>query len=56
VKCFESGPIAHGVKSAIRVGVWKCIRLALRICVAAETGDTGRRALFTRNLLAVARK
>jgi len=56
VKCFESGPIAHGVKSAIRVGVWKCIRLALRIWVAAETGDTGRRALFTRNLLAVARK
>ena len=56
VRCFESGPIAHGIKSAIRVGLWKLIRLALRIWVAAETGDAGRRSLFTRNLLAVARK
>lgn len=56
VECFESGPVAHGMKSVIRVGLWKLIRLALRMWTAVETGDTGRRALFTRNLLAVARK
>lgn len=56
VECFESGPVPHGIKSLIRVGLWKLIRLALRLWTAAETGDTGSRALFTRNLLAVAKK
>lgn len=56
VECFESGPIAHGLKSLVRVGIWKLIRLILRVWMAAETGDTGHRALFTRNLLAIARK
>lgn len=56
VECFESGPVAHGIKSLVRVGLWKFIRLGLRLWVAVETGDTGRRALFTRNLLAVATK
>ena len=56
VECFESGPVAHGIRSLVRVGLWKLIRLALRMWMAVETGDTGKRALFTRNLLAVARK
>lgn len=56
VECFESGPVAHGLKSLIRVGVWKIIRLIFRVWMAAETGDTGHRALFTRNLFAIARK
>jgi len=56
VECFESGPVAHGLKSFLRVIIWKLIRVGLRIWMAAETGDTGGKAIFTRNLLAVARK
>lgn len=56
VASFESGPVAHGMKSLIRVWLWKFIRLALRFWMAVETGDTGSRALFTRNLLIVSRK
>lgn len=56
VECFESAPTAHGIKSLIRAGLWKLVRLAARLWMAVETGDIGKRALFTRNLLAVARK
>lgn len=56
LECHESGPVPHGVKSALRWSLWMAIRLLLRLWSAAETGDTGRNAIFTRNLLAVAYK
>ncbi len=56
VRCFEDEPVPHGVKSAVRWLLWKGIRAGLRLYAAAETGETGRDAVFTRNLLAVAVK
>lgn len=54
VECHESAPVPHGMKSAVRSLVWQCIRGLLRLWSAAETGDLGGDAIFTRNLLAVA--
>lgn len=56
VRCHEDTPVVHGAKSALRLLLWKIFRSGLRLVVAAETGDTGRDAIFTRNLLCVARK
>lgn len=56
VKCYESAPVVHGLKSFVRVLLWKLIRAGLRAWQAVETGDTGRDAIYTRNMLAVAVK
>ena len=56
IECFEDEPVVHGIKSMIRWLIWKGARAVLRIFVMAETGDTGRNALFSQNLLACARK
>ena len=56
VECFEDAPIAHGLKSVARLFVWKVARGLLRLFFMAETGDTGRNAIFSQNLLAVVRK
>lgn len=55
-KCFEDAPIAHGLKSTARLAVWKTGRGLLRLFLMAETGDAGRNAIFSQNLLAVAKK
>lgn len=55
-ECFEDAPIAHGPKSLARLIVWKAGRGLLRLFFMAETGDTGRNAIFSQNLLALARK
>lgn len=56
VACYEDAPIAHGLRSAVRSVLWRFIRLGLRLYLAAETGDSGRDAIFSQNLLAVAVK
>lgn len=56
VSCFEDRPVPHGVKSTIRLGLWHLIRLVCRFVMAVGTGDTGKDALFTQCLLAVATK
>lgn len=56
VACYEDAPVVHGFVSALRYGIWKAIRGLLRLYLAAETGDTGRAAVFSQNLLAVAIK
>jgi 2-polyprenyl-3-methyl-5-hydroxy-6-metoxy-1,4-benzoquinol methylase len=56
VECLEDEPVIHGVKSMGRWLVWKSARALLRIYVMAETGDVGRGAVFSQNLLACARK
>ena len=56
VDCFEDQPAIHGFKSMLRLAAWKVLRLAFRIVVMAETGDSGRKAIFSQNLLAVAQK
>ncbi len=54
IECHESGPVPAGLKSAVRWLLWRGIHLLLRLWNAAETGDTGRDAIYTRNLLAIA--
>ncbi|MCH2171994.1 methyltransferase domain-containing protein [Myxococcota bacterium] len=56
VECYEWAPTPQTLKSLGRWIIWKLIRGILRVYLAAESGDTGRRAVFTQNLLAVARK
>jgi 2-polyprenyl-3-methyl-5-hydroxy-6-metoxy-1,4-benzoquinol methylase len=56
VDCYEDGPVAHGIKSATRWLLWKIIRTGLRLRLMIETGDSGRDAIFSQNLLAVATK
>lgn len=56
VRCYEDAPIPHGLKSWVRWALWKAIRGVSRVVLAAETGDTGRDAIFSQCLLAVARK
>ena len=56
VRCLEDTPVVHGAKSAIRWLIWKAMRAVLRLYVAAETGDSGKSAVFSQNLLAVATK
>lgn len=56
IRCFEDAPVVHGVKSAVRYVAWKTLRGLLRLYLAAETGDGGRAAIFSQNLLAVAIK
>jgi SAM-dependent methyltransferase len=54
VECFESAPVRHSLRGWVRWALWKAIRAGLRLYLAAETGDTGRRSLFTQNMLVVA--
>lgn len=56
VDCFEDRPVPHGLKSAVRWVVWMGVRGVLRLALAAETGETGREAIFSQCLLAVAVK
>ena len=56
VHSYEDEPIPHGVKSLIRLVLWKGFRALLRIYLAVETGDTGREAIFSQNFLTVAVK
>lgn len=54
VECHESGPVPAGLKSVVRWLLWRGIRLLLRIWTAAETGDSGRGAIYSRNFYAIA--
>jgi SAM-dependent methyltransferase len=56
VCCFEDAPAVHGAVSAARWLAWKLVRAAARFALAAETGETGREAIFSQCLLAVAIK
>lgn len=56
VRCFEDTPAVHGLKSAVRWVMWKCIRGAARVVLAAETGESGRDAIFSQVFLAIAVK
>ena len=55
VDSFEWGATPNTPKGFVRWLVWKGVRAGLRVWLAAESGDTGRDAVFTQTLLAVAR-
>lgn len=54
VHCYEDVPIAHGIKSALRLLFWKLIRSIYRFCLAAETGE--KNGIFSQNFLVVAER
>jgi 2-polyprenyl-3-methyl-5-hydroxy-6-metoxy-1,4-benzoquinol methylase len=56
VACYEDSPIPHGLTSAVRWFLWKCIRGLLRIFLAVETGAGERECIFSQNFLTVAVK
>lgn len=53
VTCAEDAPVPHGLKSAIRLVLWKLLRLALRGFIAIETGEAAD-GIYSQNLIAVA--
>ncbi|WP_249157902.1 class I SAM-dependent methyltransferase [Bradyrhizobium jicamae] len=53
VACFEDAPVVHGTKSAIRLALWKLMRLGLRFFIAVETGETAD-GIYSQNFLTVA--
>ena len=55
VQCYEDRPVPHGLKSTVRLLLWKVIRAGLLFYIAIETGAFDRDAVFSQNLLAVAR-
>ncbi len=56
VDCFEDVPVAHGLKSAIRLALWRMLSLFLRVYVIVETGQVERSQIFTQNLFCIAYK
>lgn len=56
IRCFEDKPVVHGVKSAARWILWQLIRACARLVLAAETGESGRDAIFSQVFLVVAYK
>jgi 2-polyprenyl-3-methyl-5-hydroxy-6-metoxy-1,4-benzoquinol methylase len=56
VICYEDGPVVHGVKSALRAGIWRVIRSGLRLWLAAETGQVDKNGIFTQNPFFIAYK
>ena len=56
VECFEDRPVPHGLKSFVRLMLWRVMRAVLVLYLAVETGALDRRAVFSQNLLAVAWK
>ena len=56
VNFYEDRPVLHGLKSAIRLLLWKVIRSFFRLFIMIETGESGRYAIFSQNFLAVAFK
>lgn len=53
-RVFACTPYAHGVKSAVRVAIWRAVSSALKLALAAETGATGH--IVTQNFIGVAVK
>jgi 2-polyprenyl-3-methyl-5-hydroxy-6-metoxy-1,4-benzoquinol methylase len=56
VECEECGPRIHGIKSALRVVVWKITCLLYGIALVAETGDYKRGSIMSQNFYAVGYK
>lgn len=53
ISCYEDAPIVHGAASLVRALLWRGLRLMFHVVTAIETGDLSRRAILSRNLLAV---
>ena len=56
VRSFEDRPAVHGAISALRAIGWRVIRAALLFYIAVETGSWDLEAVFTQNMLVLARR
>jgi len=56
VVSYEDQPVPHGLKSTVRLILWNLIRIGLLGYIAIETGVIDTSAVFTQNLLTVARR
>ena len=54
IVCFEDKPIAHGLKSFIRLILWEVLSLPYRLLLIAETGNA--KMIFSQNMLVTAKK
>jgi len=54
-ECHEDPPAVHGLKSAVRWGLWQAVRTVLRTALVAETGSL-QDPILSQNLFAVAFK
>lgn len=54
-ECHEDPPVVHGLKSAVRWGLWQVTRTILRTALVAETGSL-KDPILSQNLFAVAFK
>jgi cyclopropane fatty-acyl-phospholipid synthase-like methyltransferase len=55
VSVYPTTPVAHGLKSAVRLLLWRALSSLLRLYLATETG-VARGHILTQNLVAVARR
>ena len=53
INCYEDQPIAHGVKSGLRLIIWLAFRMMLRFFITVQTGERGRNYILTQNFLTV---
>ncbi len=51
---YPAGPVAHGLKSLVRLCLWKAIEVMLRFYLLVERGSG--EGIFTQNLICIARK
>ena len=56
IEFAECAPLVHGMRSFVRLIIWKIFRFVFIIANAAETGEIGWNAVLTRNFYAVAYK
>lgn len=54
-QCMQCAPPVHGLASFIRLAIWRCVSGAMKIILAAETGQL-RGHLVTQNIVGVLRK
>jgi hypothetical protein len=53
VSCYEDPVACGGTRGVVRWAMWKMVRAALRVWVAAETGSTDSHAVYTQTFLTV---
>jgi hypothetical protein len=54
IEVFEERPIVHGLKSLVRLWLWRLLTLRERLLLLAETGSAA--GVLSQNMLVVARK
>lgn len=57
IHSYEDEPIAHGIKSAVRLFLWKgLVKPIYRFLVLVESGGVDKEMIFTKNFLTVVKK